>query len=221
MQEHSVNFLFTARYFKLGSITPDTRHIWIVLHGYGQLARYFIKKFNALDDGQTCVLAPEGLSRFYVEDIATRMHTGSTRVGATWMTRENRLMDIGNYMEYLTAIYEAEVKPQVHVPVTILGFSQGAATASRWILDNRIQFTRLILWAGIVPHDMDFIQGQTVLSKKEFLLVYGDQDPYLNTERLNELNVLTKKLGVEPTLISFHGGHDIDEKTLLTLSSPS
>ena len=36
-------------------------------------------------------MAPEGLSRFYLEGF-------SGKVGATWMTREDRLNDIDNYL---------------------------------------------------------------------------------------------------------------------------
>src|SRR5687767_5276492 len=144
MQELNVSFNFQARYFKVGEINEHTKAVWFVLHGYGQLAQYFLTKFNALTTQGVCVIAPEGLSRFYLEDVNTRNQTGNNRVGATWMTRENRLMDIENYITFLDTVYQAEVGNRL-IPVTILGFSQGAATASRWAVQNNIKYERLIL----------------------------------------------------------------------------
>ncbi|MDL5048746.1 hypothetical protein QQ054_22290 [Oscillatoria amoena NRMC-F 0135] len=221
MKEQFINFSFKARYYKLGVIDRSTKCVWFVLHGYGQLAQYFIQKFNVLNNGNTCVIAPEGLSRFYVEDLQTRMRTGNNRVGATWMTRENRLADIENYCEYLTAIYKTEVGNHRHVRVTLLGFSQGAATASRWALDERIDFHRLILWAGILPPDMDFEKGKRILSGKELLVVYGDKDPFITPERMNEIQDLISKLGVKPKLISYNGEHELDDDTLVQLNALS
>jgi predicted esterase len=205
----------------MGEINSSTKSVWFALHGYGQLAEYFIQKFKVLNDGKTCVIAPEGLSRFYVEDVSTRMRTGNNRVGATWMTREDRLTDIENYCEYLTAIYKTELGNRPDIRTTLLGFSQGAATASRWALDSRINFHRLILWSGILPPDMDFEAGKRILSGKEFLVVYGTNDSFITPDRLREMNELTFKLGVEPEYLTFTGGHDLDEKTLLLLIDPS
>jgi predicted esterase len=220
MTEQTINITFKARYYKLGTLGSDTKAVWFVLHGYGQLAKYFLQKFNLLNDGKTLIVAPEGLSRFYVEDIPTRMQTGNNRVGATWMTRENRLADIENYCEYLTAIYSAEVQHRPDVRITLLGFSQGAATAARWALDSRINFHRLILWGGILPPDMNFEAGKKVLAGKKFIVVYGTNDPFITTERINEMKELTHKLGVEPEYLTFTGGHDLNEKTLLQLTDP-
>lgn len=221
MNAFTINFLFKARYFRLGELTSKTRNVWFVLHGYGQLAQYFIQKFSLLASGETCVIAPEGLSHFYIEDMPTRMRTGNNRVGATWMTRENRLTDIENYCEYLTSVYKTELQHYPDTHVTILGFSQGAATASRWALDNRINFNRLILWSGILPPDMNFKDGKAILSGKEFLVVYGTNDPFVTPDRMREMEELTLKLGIVPGYLTFNGGHDIDEKMLHQLRYPS
>jgi predicted esterase len=215
MNEHEVNFSFRARYFKLGEITKATKEVWFVMHGYGQLARYFLRKFNALQQHDICVIAPEGLSRFYLEQLEEAGRKNN-RVGATWMTRENRAMDIENYLQFLQAVYRQEVK-EASVPVTVLGFSQGAATASRWVLHGKIDFKRLVLWAGIFPPDMDFDAGSKILHSKQVWMVYGKEDPFLSGDRFEEMRMLTQKLNANVKEIVFNGKHDIDEKTLLTL----
>jgi predicted esterase len=218
MKELRIDFAFKARYYKLGEINKETRRIWFVLHGYGQLARFFIQKFSILEKNKHCVIAPEGLSRFYLEDIPSRMSSGNNRVGATWMTRENRLMDIENYLEYLTQIQTLELVRQPNIPVTLLGFSQGAATASRWALDPRIRFDQLVLWAGILPPDMDFEKGKSILANKKVIVVFGDQDPLVTEKHKAEMNVLCLKLSIRPEIIEFTGGHDIDEATLFQIN---
>src|SRR5688572_13234288 len=103
MHESDVTFPLSARYYKSGEINPSTKHIWLVLHGYGQLAQYFLKKFKSIMSTNTIVIAPEGLSKFYLETLQPEGRK-SDRVGATWMTRENREMDIRNYIHYLNAV---------------------------------------------------------------------------------------------------------------------
>src|SRR5438132_416931 len=106
--EQKLSFSFEAHYFKIGNM-ESAREVWFVIHGYGQLAKFFIRKFSVLEEHNICVIAPEGLSHFYLEDIATRTASGNNRVGATWMTRENREADIQNYISYLNAVYEKEI----------------------------------------------------------------------------------------------------------------
>lgn len=217
MQQHAIEFNFKGRYFKLGEINDQTQAVWFVLHGYGQLAQYFLPKFKILAARNICVIAPEGLSHYYLEDASSRSKTGSTRVGASWMTRENRLTDIENYLTYLNTVFAREVGNHQNLDITILGFSQGAATASRWALSNSVYFRRLILWAGIPPADMDFEKGKQLLQQKEVKIVYGKHDPFLNESRFGEMKTLSEKLEIIPEPIVFDGAHEIHEPTLISL----
>lgn len=217
MQELTTEFNFKGRYFKLGEIDARTKAVWFVLHGYGQLAQYFLPKFKSLIEHNICVIAPEGLSHYYLEDASSRSKTGNTRVGASWMTRENRIMDIENYLTYLNSVFQREAGNHKNLNVTILGFSQGAATASRWTLNNSTYFRRLILWAGILPNDMDFERGKHLLKEKNVTIVYGKHDPFLNASRFGEMKTLAEKLEITPDQIIFDGGHEIHEATLLSL----
>lgn len=217
MKELSLPFEYTARYYKLGEITKDTKHVWFVIHGYGQLAQFFIKKFNSIEKKGVCVIAPEGLSRFYLEDIPTRMAGGNNRVGASWMTRENREMDIENYINYLQSVYAAELKSTENIKVTLLGFSQGAATATRWAISGKPFFDRFVLWAGIFPADMNFSVGQDILGKKKIISVYGDKDPFITPDRIQEMTNLCEKLKVKPKQVVFDGQHEINDQALNSL----
>ncbi len=216
MEQNELKFQFKSRYLKIGKLDASTKQLWFVIHGYGQLAEFFIRKFKILEDQNICVIAPEGLSHFYLEDVASRAQTGNNRVGASWMTKENRITDIENYLEYLNSVFEKEVGANTGIPITVLGFSQGAATASRWISAGKINFQRLILWAGIFPPDIDFNTTKGILKDKETFLVYGKKDPFINDARISEMKMLINQLGISPETKVFEGKHDIDAQTLLT-----
>lgn len=209
-QQKEISFSFKARYFQLGTVHAKTKNIWFVLHGYGQLGEFFIRKFNVLENDETCIIAPEGLSRFYLTD-------NSGRVGATWMTKENRLMEIDNYLHYLNGIYNEVIKSASTPKITILGFSQGAATASRWTVSRPNLAQRLILWAGIFPPDLDFEKGSEILNAMEVVEVYGTTDPYLTDDKFKEMISLNTKLKLNATMIQFEGGHEMNEKILQQL----
>jgi predicted esterase len=216
MDQHEISFQFKARYYKLGTIDSSTKQVWFVIHGYGQLAQFFIRKFKSLEQHHICVIAPEGLSRFYINELTAVGSRVNDKVGATWMTKENRLMDIDNYIAYLDELYIKEIGDR-KMNVSILGFSQGAATASRWAISGNSFFKRLILWAGVFPTDMDFSKSKDILASKEVIQVYGNHDPFINEERLLEVQKLNHQLGINPKLISFDGKHEMDEATLLQL----
>ncbi|MBK7947090.1 MAG: hypothetical protein IPJ85_18060 [Flavobacteriales bacterium] len=91
MEERFIQVQRTARYHVLGTLEAAPE-IWIAIHGYGQLARYFLNNFKGLEEGR-CIVAPEGLSRFYLD-------AEHARVGATWMTREDRLHEIDDHVAY-------------------------------------------------------------------------------------------------------------------------
>jgi predicted esterase len=215
MQSHDLSFDFKGRYYTLGELTPSTKSVWFVLHGYGQLAAYFIRKFDILKDNNTFVIAPEGLSRFYVDPLQSTGRA-SDRVGATWMTKENRLVDIENYINYLNKLF-SHVQVPPSIPVTVFGFSQGAATVSRWIIEGKISFNRMILWSGIFPPDMNIDSTKEILRDKEVVLVHGKKDPFLDNNQFGSMETIVSKLEIHPRVISFEGGHEIPEDILKEL----
>ena len=148
MQEHHLAVAKTARYYSLGEPGPATRQLWFVCHGYGQLAGRFLRHFEPLDDGSRVIIAPEGLSRFYLSESPAER-----RVGASWMTREDRLVEIEDYVRYLDAVHDHVRGGMRSEPVSVhaIGFSQGAATVSRWAALGKTHVDRLVLWGGEFP----------------------------------------------------------------------
>ena len=139
MDERHLRVLRTARYHVLGDVAK-ARSVWIVIHGYGQLARFFLNAFEEHCDDRL-IVAPEGLSRFYTD-------ASHQRVGATWMTREDRDHEIQDHVAYLEALCDLVRKETGDVPLHTLGFSQGVATVVRWMMHGKTKPRNVILWGG-------------------------------------------------------------------------
>jgi len=206
MQEHLFSTPRSARYFTLGS-PEDSAEVWFVCHGYGQLAARFLERFRPIEAKRRCIVAPEGLSRFYLTESPTER-----RVGASWMTREDRLHEIDDYVRYLDALY-SHISPSA-ARVTALGFSQGTATVSRWAALGSSRIDRLILWGGEVPPDLDLQR----LRVSSLTLVYGTRDQFFTPKVVaaNEARLREHKIGYD--LVSFDGAHEISEPTLLQVA---
>ena len=202
MQEHILKTSRTARYFTLG--TPERApDLWFVCHGYGQLAARFLERFRPLEVEQRCLIAPEGLSRFYLSE-----NPAERRVGASWMTREDRLHEIEDYIRYLDTVYAA-VAPKT-AKVTALGFSQGTATVCRWAAFGSSRIDRLILWGGEVPPDLDL----TRLKVPKLVLVYGTRDEFFTPKVVAVNEARLRENGISYELLAFDGGHTLDADTL-------
>src|SRR5438445_10499652 len=143
MQEHFFSTPRTARCFTLGSPQGAT-DVWFVCHGYGQLASRFLERFRALESERRCIVAPEGLSRFYLTE-----NPSERRVGASWMTREDRVHEIDDYVRFLDALH-AQVVPG-NERVNALGFSKGTPTECRCAGFCAARISRRTFWTGNVP----------------------------------------------------------------------
>jgi predicted esterase len=72
------------------------------------------------------------------------------------------------------------------VKVTALGFSQGTATVSRWVLAGSSPVHRLVLWGGDFPPDIDWDAAVRRLNHLEIQMIAGTEDPYLKNAALEK-----------------------------------
>ena len=212
MQEHHLQVKRTARYFTLGTLNKHTKQIWFVLHGYGQLAQFFIKKFDILNDSQTVIVAPEALSRFYLQGV-------SGRVGATWMTKEERAYEIDDYIFYLNQLYDTllEERNLDDIQINMLGFSQGNATLLRWLNNDHVRYDRVVIWAGFFGNGVADVIDPAKLSNVPTTLVYGTQDEYLVQVDLAKYEADIKASIPHLEVVTFEGKHTIDPEVLKNL----
>jgi len=211
---HHISTMRTARYATLGD-PASAQEAWVVLHGYGQLAEYFIRPFRALDEGGRLIVAPEALSRFYLDAMSEH-----DRVGASWMTKADRECEIKDYVRYLDALYDRLMADglSADAPVHVLGFSQGTATAGRWAVLGEARTDRLTLWAGGVPHDLDLDAHRALLQRLDLTLVIGTEDEYISADRVADEEARLDAHGISHRTIRFDGGHRIDPDVLANLA---
>jgi predicted esterase len=218
--ERHLEVLRTARYWVAGDEVSGPDEVWYVLHGYRQLARRFLRRFEPLADGTRRIVAPEALSRFYTDPQRGR-HGATSSVGATWMTREDREHEIADYVRYLdTLADEVSADLESKARVTVLGFSQGVATACRWVTRGRIRPRRMILWGDFLPPDLDMERARATLSETEWITVRGVRDPALHDLALEEAEAeRLGSAGLAVRRVVYEGSHDIDQIVLQNLAS--
>ncbi len=217
LHEHHILTQRTARYFTVGLAGPNVREIVYAFHGYGQLARRFAARLAPIGGIARLVVAPEGLSRFYIRDSGAA--SGDPRVGATWMTREDRGAEIEDQKRYLDALHAhlMESLGGVQPAVSLLGFSQGAATMARWLASGAISARSVVIWAGRLPPEIEPQRLRDMLRDARVFVVAGSSDELAPASEIeleaNRLHVA----GVPFERRSFDGGHELNADTLMEI----
>lgn len=205
----------TARYFQAGEVSGDTRQVWFVCHGYRQLASRFVHPFAGLVELGAVVVAPEALSRFYI-DPAPGRHGPEDRVGASWMTRVDREAEIEDYVRYLDALAARVLGAAGRRTKTVaLGFSQGVHTAARWAALGSTPIDELVLWGAYLPGDLVVGEG---LRRPRLTLVFGDEDPTADPGLAAEQDERLAAAGIEPRRVVAPGGHRVDRGVIRLLA---
>jgi len=212
---HHLPVTRSARYFSLGPERGEVADLWIVLHGYAQTANRFLRDFVPLENGTTLVVAPEALSRFYLETTLEGRH--GQVVGANWLTREDREADLTDHLRYLDQLLHHLMdgfgtwRPRF----SLLGFSQGSVMAARWVAQGSIHPERLILWGTPLPRDVPPAALAPRIGRTPVIFAAGDRDPYAPPETIEANAEVLRVLGVTARIRRFDGGHTIDRAALL------
>jgi len=188
--------------YSLRQASKETETLVYVLHGYGQLARYFLRKLeNVLPESVTFV-APEGMHRFY-------LHGNAGRVGASWMTKEARELDILENTIALDRLHLKLLENFQPKKILVIGFSQGGATATRWIANGAIRPNGFVSWASVFPPDIASIAKEEFDSSMKKWFVLGTEDPYFDvTSTEIACNDYREK---QFEVLRFDGQHDLNE----------
>ena len=208
--EHQLEVSVKAPYFTLNKLTEKTERIWLTFHGYGQLAKYFIKKFEVLDPQKNFIVAPQGLSKYYLDGFYGR-------VGASWMTKEDRLTEIENQYRYIKAVLD-QVGDISDKKLIYFGFSQGTATMGRFASWSKLPFHKMIIWAGTFPPDIEPNEFNFLTQSEEITYFTSRDDPFFKEEMIeNQNQVVSKTTGKTPELHWYDGGHTVVSELLLTI----
>jgi predicted esterase len=208
--EETVTTKTERRFFSLGKDNKINLSVWFVFHGYGMRADEFLGEFEGINDGQTLIIAPEGLHRFY-----SRGTRG--KVVATWMTSDLREFDISNNLEYLELV-STLVKNyglSESCKVGVLGFSQGAPTALRWVAETEMKVSEVVVWGSDLPSDViDDVSKLKKLNTTNMKLVIGSKDEYISSDQTDDLIMDLHERGVDFDFHTFEGSHELHEETV-------
>jgi len=210
-QEKQVSYNTSNTYFTLNSYSPKTKNIWLVFHGMGYLSRYFLNYFSELDIDENFVIAPQAPSKYY-------FGPDFKHVGASWLTRENTVMETANVLEYVDAVFNKE-KPHELPNFIVLGYSQGVSIALRWLSSRKVKCDRLVMHSGgipkeLTPKDFDYLDRNTKVT-----YIYGSNDQYITEARKTEEELLGSELfGNRLEIRVFKGVHEVNKQFLANIS---
>jgi len=210
--QHTITVQKTARYFSFDASIKKVKNLWILLHGYSQLPAQFIKPFEILVDDETKIIAPEGLSRFYVKG-----YFGN--VGAFWMTKEDRMNDIVDNIHYLDVLLNKLLHELNDVPekIIVLGFSQGGAAAARWAALTDHKIDHLIIHSSEFPKDIADDSLNHLNKKTKTWFVYSNNDEFIDEDLFKEQFQYLEKKNFAFEKIFFEGKHEVNTGVLRKL----
>lgn len=178
----------------------------MVVHGYGQLARYFLNAFEPMAANRF-IAAPEGLSRFYTD-------AAHQRVGASWMTREDRQSEIQDHIAYLDQLAGILCAMMPHASLHVLGFSQGVATVARWLANGSMRISQLVCWGGSLPPDIGSEALSGAVGNIRVDLVHGTEDELVPMTSFRSNQERLAATGAHLKTHLFQGGHRLDPLVL-------
>lgn len=180
------------------SIDNNSKHLIICLHGYGQLAKYFINKFNGIKHAD--VWAVQAPNLFYLNGF-------SGRIGANWLTKEDRENGIAQQKEILLGIKKL-VSDKGYTRIDLCGFSQGVATASRWLMWNEIEFTKVLLQAGeIAPEAFTYLALE---KPKNIAMFVGAEDEFFDESKVKLYQKHLNDQGLDISIEPVEGRHSLN-----------
>lgn len=226
---HRITVARTARYATVGADAADAARLWIAFHGYAHRAEDFVAPFAESVPTDTRVVAPEGLSRFYLE-MPRPDGAHLARTGASWLTRDDREDELRDAMAMLHAVVARE-----HASITaargmppalgVLGFSQGVAMSMRWVADAasnpaltmETPVSAHVLWAGGMAHDVSNEHMRAAWTNTAVHVVAGERDRFASEDARTNLRARMTAIGVSAEEHAFDGGHRLDTLLLSKL----
>ena len=101
----------------------------------------------------------------------------------------------------------------------MLGFSQGAHTAARWVVLGRPAATELVLWGAGLATDLSPDALAAGLDGVRVTFVRGLRDKFRDRREEEAQDALLKELGIPFDILLFPGEHEIAPGPLRDLAS--
>ncbi|WP_139854566.1 alpha/beta hydrolase [Aequorivita sinensis] len=203
--EKEASYKSVNTYSTLNTLTDNTKNVWIVFHGLGYLSKYFIRYFSELNPEENYIIAPQAPSKYY-QDRKFK------HVGASWLTRENTILETENVLNYIDAVFKKEITREIP-NLIVLGYSQGVSIASRWIANRKINCDKIILHSGGIPKELKVSDFEFLNPSTRVIYLYGDKDEYITEARKTEEQLKGSELFNNRLEIKvFDGIHEVNRK---------
>ena len=163
-------------------------------HGYTENADIQMDRLVRLPAADRWTLVSvQGLHRFY--------RGTSEQVIASWMTRQDRELMIGDNIEYADRVIAA--LPEV--PTITIGFSQGVAMAFRSAVRGRRHAKGVIAVGGDIPPEL-LADAASVFPPA--LMLRGRSDEWYTAAKLEADVAALEVRGVSVEATTYDGGHE-------------
>lgn len=206
MKQVQVSYTHNNTYVTLNTLTRKTKNVWFVFHGMGYLSKYFIKYFKDLDPDENYIIAPQAPSKYY-QDKRFKY------VGASWLTKENTLLETENVLNYIDAVWQGESKQWrgLDIKLILMGYSQGVSIVTRWAASRKVDCSHLLLHSGAIPQELTPEAFEYLSPTTPVTYLYGDKDEYINEARKTEQQLKgTALFGNRLRVEVFEGVHEVN-----------
>ena len=188
-----------GRYLVAPPTGTESAGLIVGFHGYAEPAAAALERLQLIPDaGDWCLVAIQGLNRFY--------RGRSTDVVASWMTREDRELVIADNVSYVLAVIDAASREWgIEGRLVFAGFSQGVAMAYRAASGSATGVSGVISLGGDVPPELD----RAALARIPAALIgRGSRDEWYTDQKLGADVVRLRDAGVSVTAVSLDAGHE-------------
>ena len=166
-------------------------------HGYAETAEVELRRLQTIPGTDSWrIVSIEGLHQFY--------RRSTNEVVASWMTRQNRDLAIGDNISYVNSVVRLVSQP-LPSRVVLSGFSQGVAMAFRAAvrIDGRV--SAVIALGGDVPPELE---SDALARIPMVLLGRGARDEWYTSEKLASDEERLSAAGVRIQTVVLEAGHE-------------
>ena len=168
-------------------------------HGYGENAEDGLRRLQTIPGSDRWLLVSvQALNRFY--------RTRTNEIVASWMTRQNRELVIGDNVAYISGVIR-EVREEWSTGKTLVlaGFSQGVAMAFRAAVSLDPSVTGVIALGGDVPPELN----ASALSRIPSALIgRGARDQYYSEATHSQDERRLREAAVDLRVVSLDAAHE-------------
>jgi predicted esterase len=187
-----------GRYLVAPADTSTPSATIVGFHGYAEEATIQMERLRELRaDEKWTLVSIQALHRFYRRD--------GRRIAASWMTREDRELTIGDNVAYVDAVVR-EIRDEFQPALSLVfaGFSQGASMAYRAATLGRFRASVIAVGGDLPPE----LGDELVRRIPRVLIGWGTRDSFFTPEIRERDEQRLRAAGVDVSVGNLDAGHE-------------